>query len=157
MEIVNVYIKDNGRAQIKCPACKTVREIDAAAYREQKKILKIKCSCREVFGVSLESRKSFRKETHLHGKCVNLSRKNIRDDIIVKDVSMSGVGFIVISGRHAIRDGDEITVEFRLDDAQNSLVTRNAVVRLVNDSFIGCEFSDHLQYNKALGFYLMPS
>jgi len=47
-----------------------------------------------------------------------------------------------------------LKIEFRLDDAQRSLVQKKVIVRNVSDNFIGTEFAVTEAIDKALGFYL---
>jgi hypothetical protein len=156
MDVQKAFVRQDDTTIIKCPDCKTVRNINVAKFKETKKVLKVKCGCGTLFGVSLELRKMYRKETSLDGRCTNLSRENQSQPIKIKDVSMSGVGFDTVLSNHGINKDDELKVEFNLDDAKCSHIEKIVVVRSVRDKFVGCEFSNSMEYDKALGFYLMP-
>jgi len=73
----------------------------------------------------------------------------------VRNISLTGIGFETLSP-HGLGKGDEIRVRFTLDDAKQSEIERDVIVRVVKDKYIGGEFSDPNLYDKTLGFYLMP-
>ena len=75
--------------------------------------------------------------------------------MIVKDVSIGGVGFEVI-GNNRIAKDHELVVTFTLDDPHSSVIKRQVVTRIVVGNFVGCEFLHAHEYDKALGFYLLP-
>jgi hypothetical protein len=75
--------------------------------------------------------------------------------MIVKDVSMGGIGFETVGGSR-IAKGHKLEVTFTLDDTHSSVIKKQVEVRIVRDKFVGCEFVHAHQYDKALGFYLMP-
>lgn len=157
MDTQKAFVRQDDTTVIKCPDCKMVRNINVAKFKDSKKVLKVKCGCGTLFGVSLELRKMYRKDTDLDGRCTNLSRKNHSQPVKIKDVSMGGLGFdTVFTGNHGIERDDELRVEFTLNDAKNSRIVKNVVVRSVRGKFIGCEFANTQEYDKALGFYLMP-
>ncbi|MBW2467016.1 MAG: PilZ domain-containing protein [Deltaproteobacteria bacterium] len=155
MEPQKAFVKEDGTTVIKCPFCKHARTVSVEKFKDKKKILKIRCSCKESYLVNLELRKMYRKSTNLKGSYMNTSLDNEVGMMIVKDVSMGGVGFEVI-GKNRIKEDHELTVTFTLDDTHSSVIKKQVVVRIVNNKFVGCEFTHAFEYNKALGFYLLP-
>jgi hypothetical protein len=97
----------------------------------------------------------YRKDTSLNGQFVNLSLNNERGTMLVTDVSMGGIGFKVV-GRNNIRNDHELEVTFTLDDSHSSVISKQVIVRIVRDKFVGCEYRHAHEYDKELGFYLMP-
>jgi hypothetical protein len=97
----------------------------------------------------------YRKATNLQGTYTNLTNPDDRGRMQVKNVSMGGVGFSSL-GKHRIQKDDDLEVEFTLDDKHKSVLKRSVIARMVTAEFVGCEFSNPNEYNKALGFYLMP-
>jgi len=75
--------------------------------------------------------------------------------MIVKDVSMGGIGFEAV-GACRVKVEDELEVTFTLDDTHASVIKKLVVVRITRDKFVGCEFVHAHEYDKALGFYLLP-
>ncbi|OGQ99472.1 MAG: hypothetical protein A2521_00765 [Deltaproteobacteria bacterium RIFOXYD12_FULL_57_12] len=155
MDVEKVYVRADDTATIKCPRCNAVKQLSVTNFKNTKKILKIKCACQEVFCVSLEFRKMYRKETKLDGSYNNTSKENDKNRMIVNNISMSGVGFTCIAN-HKIEKGDRLKVTFTLDDQHRSVIVREAVARLVQGSYIGCEFINVDAFDKYLGFYLRP-
>jgi hypothetical protein len=155
MEPQKAFVREDGTTILKCPHCRHARTVSVDKLKDKKKVLKIKCSCQQSYTVSLELRKMYRKDTNLDGNFVNLSLDNARGVMIVKDVSMGGIGFTVI-GRNTIQPGHELEVTFTLDDANHSVISKQVMVRVVRDKFVGCEFKHAHEYDKSLGFYLMP-
>jgi len=45
---------------------------------------------------------------------------------------------------------------FTLDDIHSSFIKKMVVVKVVRHKYVGCEFSHSNEYDKALGFYLLP-
>ena len=155
MEPQKAFVRENGTTVLKCPFCRHARTVSVQKIKDKKKVIKVKCSCQKSFSVSLELRKLYRKTVSLNGKYVNLSQNNESGMMIVKDVSMGGIGFEAV-GLSSIEKGHELEVTFTLDDTHASVIKKQVVVRIVRDKFVGCEFVHAHKYDKALGFYLMP-
>ena len=155
MEPQKAFVREDGTTVLKCPFCRHARTVSVSKIKDKKKIIKVKCSCQQSFTVSLELRKMYRKSTNLNGRYINLSLNNESGMMIVKDVSMGGIGFEAV-GRCRIELEHELEVTFTLDDTHSSVIKKQVVVRIVRDKFIGCEFLHAFEYDKALGFYLLP-
>jgi hypothetical protein len=52
---------------------------------------------------------------------------------------------------------DELTLEFILDDEHKTVVIKEAIVRNIRESSIGCEFTsgNELVFTGPLGYYVM--
>ena len=155
MEPQKAFVREDGTTVLNCPFCRHARTVSVQKITEKKKVIKVKCSCQKSYFVSLELRKLYRKTASLNGKYVNLSQNNESGMMIVKDVSMGGIGFDTVGGS-SIAKGHELEVTFTLDDTHSSVIKKQLVVRIVRDKFVGCEFLQAHEYDKALGFYLMP-
>ncbi len=153
MEAEKAYIKRDNTTVIKCPHCRLEKTISVEEIKGRKKILKVKCSCKNVYNVSLEFRKMYRKETELKGRYINLSHENDENIIIVSNISMRGVGFCISNG-HKIAKGNKLRVEFRIDDKRKTFIGREVVVKVVRGNYIGAEFINVDEYDKFLGYYL---
>jgi len=155
MDQQKAFVLDNGTTVLKCPFCRHARSVSVANIKDQKKIIKVKCSCQKSYTVNLEFRKMYRKGASLDGKYINLSRDNEPGLMLVKDISMGGIGFEVV-GPCRIQVDNELEVTFTLDDNNSSVIKKQVVVKVVRNKFIGCEYFHSGEYDKALGFYLMP-
>jgi hypothetical protein len=152
--VQKVYVNQEGIGVMKCPACETVKSANVGAMRTGQHVIKVRCKCQRIFTVSLEFRRSYRKDAKLAGEFFSLANGRGRGKLTVVNVSKGGVGAQII-GYNSCRIGDELRVTFNLDDRHHSLIEKRVVVRLVKQNYIGCEFLDSTTMDKALGFYLM--
>jgi hypothetical protein len=155
LEIRKVYINEDNTALLVCPHCGTSKNVQVAKYKGRKDPLKVRCTCRSAFHVLFEFRRAYRKQTNLHGDYSKLPACKQWGKMVVKNISLTGIGFSTLT-RHNLRKDDELKVKFTLDDKRRSEIEKDVVVRLVEDTYIGCEFTERVQFDKVLGFYLMP-
>jgi hypothetical protein len=146
MEIQKVYVRHDGTTVVKCHNCGTTKTVDAA---------KLKCSCQAVFQVFFEFRSAYRKKSSLDGYYAKHSIKKEWIKVRINNISMTGVGFITLN-RNYLRKDDRLVVRISLDDSEKSKIEKSAVVECVQDRYIGCRFIELDEYDKILGFYLMP-
>ena len=155
MEARKVLVNESDEAVISCPACSLVKKMSVGRYRkDSKRYLRVKCSCSKVFNLCLEYREYYRKSVKLLGKSINLSNHRETQDIIVKNVSLRGVGFCPFK-KHRTRQGDRLQVFFELNDGYNSPIRTDVIVRRVEENYLGCEFINALKIREPLGFYLL--
>ncbi|MBU0482420.1 MAG: PilZ domain-containing protein [Proteobacteria bacterium] len=149
-----VYVNQEGVAVLKCPFCDAVKTTTVEKFKGSRHILKVKCTCKQNFMVELEFRKAYRKDIKLAGEYIYLANPGVRGRMLVVNISKTGIGFQTM-GVGKIREGHELQIVFNLDDKHNSLIDKKVVVRLVNNNYIGCEFTETSVHDKAMGFYLM--
>ena len=154
-EAQKIYVTEGNTAVVQCPKCGTGKSIDVGKYRGRRKALRARCVCNCRFEVQLEFRRAYRKNINVAGHYVRFAPSRQSGKVTVKNLSRLGVGFTTLAV-HDLREGDEVRVTFILDDAKRSKIEKDTVVKVVNDMFIGCEFTDLTQCDKVLGFYLMP-
>jgi hypothetical protein len=161
MDIKKIYANEDEQGTLVCEKCGKTRVINLSDFKNIGKPLKVKCSCSHFFFVSIEVRKFYRKNTHLSGEYIKVSRdgaKGLEKGIMtVEDLSRTGIGFRTKTN-HDIRVEDLLRVRFVLDDAKHSEVNKSAVVKRVSNDFVGAEFVDFDMFNetnRTLGFYLM--
>lgn len=158
MDLQKVYVGQDNRAVFVCPHCGNSKTADAGKYMDRKGPLKVRCTCGLTFSVSLEFRRAYRKETTLVGHYCKLPGCMHWEEMVVKNISPSGLGFTALSP-HDLTGGCLVRVRFRLDDAKRSEIEKDVVVKEVKQDHVGCKFTAPLQFSqadKALGFYLMP-
>ncbi len=160
MDVKKIYAPDKEKGTLSCEQCGKTRVINISDVRSN--LQKVRCSCGHVFFISIEMRKFYRKQTKLPGEYVNIgehtSKRQEKSRMIVENLSRGGLGFST-ERPHNLRVKDVIQVKFHLDDDKRSEVSKRAVVRWVNDCFVGAEFLDlatSSESNRALGFYLLP-
>ncbi len=160
-----IHVNADNLAAIKCPHCQSMKLISVHKFKGVKHSLKIKCTCNNSFSVALDFRERYRKSTNIDAKYVKLDKdikkidKQAQPNLKSKvaDLSLSGLALTII-GSHNLQVSDELIVEFTLDDRAHTHMKRRAIVRVIGQGFVGCQFDkvDSPAYDKALGFYLMP-
>ncbi len=143
-----------------CPECSKTNTIDVSKYKDLDKLvtLRILCTCKKPYSVTLERRRHFRKPVDLKGKYEfrPSGRPAARGSITVLDVSRTGLK-MKLKQVPDFEVGSIIDVEFTLDDKHNSVIRKEVVVRGILNNTVGGQFtklnaSD--PSDKALGFYL---
>ena len=155
METQTVYVNQDDTAVLVCPNCGLSKNVSVAKFKARRDSLKIRCKCQSTFSVSFEFRRAHRKKTNLRGYYSRLPACKESHGMLVKNVSLTGIGFATLAPHNLIK-GTEVRVKFRLDDANRSEIEKDVVVRVVKDKYLGCEFLERALFDKALGFYLMP-
>ena len=154
-KINKTYVRPDNTAVITCPNCDQQRTINMGSFDEHKANLKVKCGCKHVFTVNLEFRKRVRKRTHLRGTYVNHSQNERRGNLVVTNISVSGLEFTTMDIA-SFKIDDELTLQFTLDDEHRSEIKKEAIVRGVRTRAVGCEFPGAGEYafDGPLGFYI---
>lgn len=149
-----VFINSNNIASFICPVCKKVRNADISNIFGIKSAVNVKCQCKcgNKFEAILERRKYFRKNIEFKGKCYP-GKENIQFAVIVSDISRSGLK-LKLNASHDLKYGDELLIEFFLDDPEKTLISKKIVVRSIDKLNMGVEFKSPEHYDK-LGSYLM--
>ncbi len=157
-----VHVNKENLAAIKCPHCGTMKLISVKKFKGEKHSLNVKCTCNNSFSVSLDFREKYRKSTNINGKYSKIDPNvpTLQPPAIkckIADLSLTGVA-LSIPGAHNLQVGNEVVVGFTLDDKGETTIQRRAVVKVVGQGFVGCQFDEVASpaYDKALGFYLMP-
>jgi hypothetical protein len=156
-----VHVNKENLAAIKCPHCGTMKLISVKKFKGDKHSLNVKCTCNNSFSVSLDFREKYRKSTNINGKYSKIDPVSMMQAPNIKckiaDLSLTGVA-LSIPGAHDLQIGNELVVAFTLDDKVQTDIQRRAVVKVIGQGFVGCQFDEVASpaYDKALGFYLMP-
>ena len=154
-----VYITAEQTATITCPKCRISKTVDVSKFIKLDKMLKIngRCPCGHVFKSFIDRRKHYRKELKLTGSFVRLvsGKPAGMGNMIVRDLSLTGMKLEVYENLD-FSEGDELQVEFRLDDVKNTLIKKRVVIRNIKNSYIGAAFVQSGIEDTTLGFYLMP-
>ncbi|MBF0573556.1 MAG: PilZ domain-containing protein [Desulfamplus sp.] len=152
------YIDNNNESLFVCPNCGFQRRFNALPFKDKKKTLTIKCKCGQSTDIQLEFRKYFRKRLGIPGLCSIEKDNKKKFDIIIKDISLGGVGieFIFVNKKYMaeIEIGDIIVVEFQLDYKKEKPIIKRCAVRIKMNNVIGAEFIDE-NYSQVIGFYMM--
>lgn len=101
----------------------------------------------------MDFRQHYRKETNLDGIYSNLSKEKEKGEMQVINLSMNGIGFTV-QGSDIFSVGDQLKLNFSLDDDKQSEIEVAVIVRHTTDNNIGCEFTSKIENLIALKAYL---
>jgi hypothetical protein len=154
MTEVKAHVRDDNTATLSCPACGTSKQITAEQFRHGRHTISVRCRCQQVFSVLLDFRRHYHKQVKLVGTYEHIGLGATGGGIIhIDNISMGGVG-CVISGLHQIAEGQELLLEFQLDDKKKTMLKKRVIVQSVRHDTVGCVFKDPTDIEKALGFYL---
>ena len=154
METAKILVKEGETAVVSCPSCRRTRTMRVASLRAgAKREVRAKCSCSCIFSFVLEFREYPRKEVRLLGEAVNLSHHKENRAMIIRNISMGGIGFSPFE-KHRMKKDDRLQLSFTLNDPQNTTIETTATVRYATQEFVGCEFSNIDNFRAPLGFYL---
>jgi hypothetical protein len=156
--VEKVYITNENKATFICPLCEKTKTVDVSKYAQMNQTVKVKsrCSCGHKWTAVLEKRKQYRKGAKLSGiyKYVVDGKEMDRGTMKVIDLSAGGVK-LKLEVNRPFQVGDNLQIEFKLDDKKQTLIQKTVVIRNISDSYYGTAFKDADTYDPVLGFYLM--
>ena len=149
-----IYADADEMVTFTCPKCnKSVRDY-ANDYKQTKGPILLKCLCGNSYEVLIEFRKFYRKATTLDGTYFRSAHPNNRGRMIVKNLSAEGCGFEKLDMTPLVQ-GEEIKIEFRLDNLKKSQIQKKARVLNVDKHYIGCKFDEPPDsFDPDIGAYL---
>ena len=147
-----VFVNSENKAIFTCPNCTKAKTVNISNLVNEKKELRVKCTCGHVYPVVLERRKFYRKKNSLPGIFI-LEQSMKEFTMTVTNLSRVGLEFNSTESEK-LKVGDHLGVEFRLDDKSRSLIRKKIIIRKIDGKTVGAEFYLPDEYDKALGFYL---
>jgi ketosteroid isomerase-like protein len=152
--ITKIYVDAKGSVLFACPNCSKIKKEEAQPYKDTQGPIKIECSCGYAYDVEIEFRRVIRKRARIDGIYISAANPDNWGKMIVKNISIQGCGFETLK-TNLFQPDDEVKIEFQLDDAQNSLIRKKALVRSVYKKYVGCQFMESAgDFDPDLGFYL---
>ena len=152
-----VYLTSKQMATFSCPQCARSKTVDVSKHSTLDKMItvNVKCPCGHAYKAILEKRKKYRKDTNLPGTYIHFIDGQPRDRglMTVKDLSTSGMK-LQLNVKQNFAIGDQLQVEFHLNDTHRTLIKKTVIIRNQREQFIGTEFAPFETVDKALGFYL---
>ena len=132
------YVDENDQAIIICHKCGINKNLDVTKFKDTHKRLKAKCRCGEVFQLTLDFRRHYRKKVQLSGECF-IQEKGERDDILIIDVSMSGVNFTTFKP-HNFSIDDTVELKFTFDNPMRTKVREPVIIKRIADRNVGAQY-----------------
>jgi hypothetical protein len=150
-----VFVDHTNQVKVICPKCGLEKNMNVFKFKDTHKKLKANCKCGEVFRFALNFRKHYRKKVMLSGEYV-IQKNNVRDDIFIKDISMSGINFITYK-EHTFSKDDTVELKLALDDRMEPVIQASAQIKWISDRNIGAQFNNPKSIEKDLRFLLENS
>ena len=154
------YITSSNMITFTCPECSIQRVVSIAEYNELEKAEKVRIHCRHCdhkYRVIIERRRQYRKPVNFHGTYVTVCG-HPKDKGYARVIDLSRTGMkLRLNKSGDFSPGDILVVEFRLDDANRSLIKKEVEVKIVSAKELGVKFTSvHPSdpSDKALGFYM---
>ena len=147
-----VYVDHTDQATIVCPKCELEKNIDVTNFKDTHKRLKAKCRCGEVFRITLEYRKHYRKKVQLPGEYF-VQGKYEKGEIIIEDISVGGIRFASLKP-HYISRNDTVELKFTLDNPMRTEIIKLIKVKWIIDRNVGAQYIDPKSLEKDLDLYL---
>jgi hypothetical protein len=147
-----VYVNYTNQVKIICPKCELEKLINVFKFKDTHKRLKAKCRCGEVFRLTLEYRKHYRKKVQLHGEYF-VQGKNEKGEVVIEDISATGIRFASLKPHYISRD-DIVELKFTLDDPMKTAIHTPIKIKWIIDRNVGAQFKNPKSLEKDLGFYL---
>ena len=156
--IKTVYISQTNHATFTCPECEATKTVDVTRYAQMEQTVKVKskCGCGNTWTSVLEKRKVYRKRVSLPGTFTRFVNNNPvhKGSMEVTDISAGGLKIKLLEIVD-LEMNDKLQVEFQLDDARQTPISKNVLVKNIDGVYIGVAFSRAETDDPALGFYLM--
>lgn len=156
--VERIYISESNTATFICPKCNKSKIVDVSKFANTRRTVTInsKCSCGHRWTSTLDKRRLYRKAVNLPGTYDHIKDGKVvdRGGMKLVDLSFTGVKMELKVERN-LPVGDQLDIEFRLDDSKQTLIKKKVTIRNISGLFIGATFESDAAYDPVLGFYLM--
>lgn len=132
------YVDENNQAIIVCQKCGLNKIVDVTKFKDTHKRLKAKCKCGEVFRLTLDFRRHYRKKVQLAGEYYS-QEKNDKGEILIKDISMSGINFETLKPHNFSKD-DTIELKFILDNPMKTKVQESVQIMRTSGRNVSAQY-----------------
>ncbi|MCP3874845.1 MAG: hypothetical protein GY699_17040 [Desulfobacteraceae bacterium] len=141
-------------ARFACPECHREKTMQLSEYKLKRQCTKVKCKCQcgHVYIVILEKMIESIQRTQLLGTFIANGSLKCSGKMIIKKLNSKGL-MIKTNIEQNILPGLELFLEFVLDDAKQSIVKKEVVVKAKKGKYLSAEFTSDEHYDN-LGPYL---
>ena len=132
------YVDENNQARISCHKCGINKNLDVTKFKDTHKRLKAKCRCGEVFRLTLDFRRHYRKNVRLAGEYF-VQEKDEKGEVLIEDISMTGVRFAALKP-HNFSKNDTVELKFTLNNPMRTKVQELVKIIRIIDRNIGAQY-----------------
>lgn len=152
-----ILIDSLDTARFACPECNREKTMQLSEYRIKKQSTKVKCKCRcgHTCRVMLEKKIESTQETQLLGTFISTGQMKCSGKMIIKKLNSRGL-MLRTNIEQSILPGLKLFLEFVLDDAKQSIVKKEVVVKAKKGKFLSAEFTSD-EHCDNLGPYLLSN
>ncbi|THB73426.1 MAG: hypothetical protein D3926_23685 [Desulfobacteraceae bacterium] len=137
-----------------CPECKKTKVLQLSSYRIEKRrtTVKCKCGCGHASNAILEKQYDHLGETCLLGTFMTRQKTRSKGKMIIKKLNSKGL-MLRTNIEQNILPGLKLFLEFVLDDAKQSIVKKEVIVKARKGKYLSAEFTSEEHFDN-LGPYL---
>ena len=132
------YVDENNQARIVCHKCGINKNLDVTKFKDTHKRLKAKCRCGEVFRLTLDFRRHYRKNVRLAGEYF-VQEKDEKGEILIEDISMTGINFATLKP-HNFSEDDTVELKFTLNNPMRTRVQESVKIIRIIDRNVGAQY-----------------
>jgi hypothetical protein len=143
---------EQGMIYLLCPFC-NANTLESAKLFPIHKPISINCSCGKSYELVIEYRKAFRKKTSLPTIYWKIDPPDVFHNGTISDLTLEGCNLFV-SDKHTLQQGNHIKLLFKLDNSNRTKIEKEAIIRRINENYMGCQFVGKAAFDPELGFYV---
>lgn len=149
-----ILIDSLDTARLACPECNRGKIMQLSQHNIRKPITRVKCKCRcgHIYMVTLEKVADNIQQTQLSGTFISKGKNRCSGKMIIKKLNSKGI-MLKTNIEQNILPGLNLFLEFVLDDAKQSIVKKEVVVKAKKGKYLSAEFTSEEHYDN-LGPYL---
>lgn len=137
-----------------CPICNREKVMQLSEYKIKRLRTRVNCKCRcgHTYEVILEKTVEATQKTQLLGTFISKGNTRCGGKMIIKKLNSRGI-MLKTNIEQGILPGLKLFLEFVLDDAKQSIVKKEVVVKAKKGKYLSAEFITEEHYDN-LGPYL---
>lgn len=141
-------------AKFVCPECHREKIMQLSQYNIMRKNTKVRCKCRCGFSymVVLTKKNESTQEIQLHGTFISREKVKCSGKMIIEKLNSKGL-MLRTTMEQSLLPGIKVFLEFVLDDAKQSIVKKEVVVKAHQGKYLSAEFTSQ-EHDDNLGPYL---
>lgn len=149
-----ILIDSLDTARFACPECHRGKIMQLSGYSIRKSSTRVKCRCRcgHTYRVLLEKEAQSIQDTQLLGTFISCGTTKCSGKMIIKKLNSKGI-MLRTNIDQRILPGLKLFLEFVLDDAKQSIVKKEVVVKAKKGKYLSAEFTS-VDHHDNLGPYL---